>query len=144
MNTASEPLEDLAPPACGSLTALLADYHSFNAKLSPLLCEPERAQKFATNITINRETIVSAVACHPLGLPVEYPETSSDKTFIAHVFTIDPSMNCDMLKKCIMGNILYSCGLHGAGPDISVPMGELLGGADWGVVRCTESHYKCK
>ena len=133
MGVASEPLEDLAPPDCGSLTALLADHHSFDTKLSPLLYEPERAQKL-TNITINRETIVSAVACHPLGLPVEYPESSSNKTFIAHMFIINPSINHDMLKKHIMGNILYSCGSHGAGPDIPVPMGELLDDAHWGVV----------
>jgi len=140
---ASEPPEDLALPPHGYLAALLADHNPFNTKLTRLYCEPKRAQKFPTNITINRETVVSAVACHPLGLPVEYPETSSDKTFVAHVFSVDASINRDTLKKHIMGNILYSRGSHGAGHDLYVPMGDILGDANWGVVQCTESHYKC-
>jgi hypothetical protein len=88
---------------------------------------------------INRQRRVSALADHPTGAIVEYPETgcASDVT-IAHRFAVDP-LDFQHPK----GNIQYSLGgTHGGVPDMLC--GKLLCDLNGSPVLCNKLQTSCK
>jgi hypothetical protein len=139
--------EDIAlpPPSGRPLASLLAGHASsipWNNFPTYVFHEPSWAHPCVTKI--NQEMKISAVALHPLGVLVEYPERSMGKDYIAHVFDVNPSKSAIESRNTILGGFLYSRGLHGGGGLKKVPIGELIGNLAFGMVDCDEWNFKCE
>ena len=132
----------------GTLAALLAGHPSLASReVAPVMQfhEPERAQALEHDVKINRQTTISAVAKHPLGTLVEYPETTAKRgNYIAHVFDVDATKSGEATRKSVCAGFLYSRSGYGGGAGVKLPIGALIGNKDLGEVDCTEHHFKCK
>ena len=88
---------------------------------------------------INRQLQANALVDHPLGAVVEYPESNSATSVIAHRFAINPQQLSDHHPK---SNVQYSMGgFHGAENDVYC--GKLLCDNNDRAVYCQKVKTSC-